>query len=365
MTTLSDLPTPALLLDLDVLEANLERMAQRAAGLGIALRPHFKTHKCIEIAERQRQHGGSGVTVSTLEEARVLAAHGFDDITWAYPLILSRLPEALEIAERVTLRLTIDSPEACTALERVGPDRVPLHVWLKVDCGYHRAGVDPSSDAAVELARRLAAHPALAFDGILSHSGHAYRGRDRDEIAGIAEQERCVMVELAERLRAADVEVPGVSVGSTPAMTAAKSLEGVTEARPGNYALFDYTQHVLGSCAVEECAATVLASVISCREDHCVVDAGALALSKDPGPAHAPTPTMGRVFTDPAGRKLDTEAHLISLSQEHGIVDRPLPVGTLLRILPNHACLAVACWDSYRVVRGEEAVATWRIWRAR
>jgi D-serine deaminase-like pyridoxal phosphate-dependent protein len=123
-----------------------------------------------------------------------------------------------------------------------------LHVWLKVDCGYHRAGVDPSSRYALDVARELGAERGLTFDGILSHSGHAYRTRNKDEAAQVAEQERQVMAWFAELLRKDGLPVRGVSVGSTPAMAAAKDLTGVTEARPGNYIFYDRTMVLIGCC---------------------------------------------------------------------------------------------------------------------
>jgi D-serine deaminase-like pyridoxal phosphate-dependent protein len=369
--SVDDLATPCLLLDLDVVERNLRHMAGRAASLGVALRPHVKTHKCIELGERQRALGASGITVSTLYEARVFADHGFDDVTWAFPVILSRLAEVRELASRITLRVVADSPEAVDALAGglSSPDR-PLHVWLKVDCGYHRAGVDPAAAESVLLAGRIARSPGLTFDGILSHSGHAYHGGSREEIAGIAEEERAVMTGFAERLRAVGIAVPAVSVGSTPAMSAVAHLGGVTEARPGNYVFFDFTQVTLGSCAVRDCGVSVLASVVSHRpgDDRSIVDAGALALSKDTGPDGVET--MGEIFADGVAREAGTlrsGARLVSLSQEHGILesDQPMPVGSRVRILPNHSCLTVACFDEYQVVRGGEVVDRWKIWRGR
>jgi D-serine deaminase-like pyridoxal phosphate-dependent protein len=368
-----EIPTPALLLDLDVVERNLRRMAERAAALGVALRPHVKTHKCVELAERQRALGARGITVSTLYEARVFAGHGFDDVTWAFPVVLSRLPEIRELAARVSLRLVVDSAAAVEALDGLA---APLHVWLKVDCGYHRAGVDPEAPESVFLAARIARSPSLVFDGILSHSGHAYHGGSREEIAAIADEERRVMSRFAERLRAAGIAVPGVSVGSTPAMSAtsatsaAGGMAGVTEARPGNYVFFDATQMALGSCSARDCGVTVLASVVSARPEsgRLVVDAGALALSKDAGPQHLAWSSMGEIYADYGAGRLHRDLRLSSLSQEHGVVDAPgarLPVGSRVRILPNHSCLTVACFDEYLVVRGEEVVDRWKIWRGR
>jgi len=366
--TLDTLPTPALLVDLDRLEANLRRMQERCDRLGVALRPHVKTHKCVEIARRQRELGACGITVSTLAEARAFADGGFHDLTWAFPAIPSRLPEAVELARRVTLRLTVDTPEGVAAVEEAARAAgLRLHVLLEVDCGDHRSGVDPGSQRAVELARALASSPHLAFDGLLTHSGHAYRARSRAEAAAVAEEERSVMAELAGRLRSEGLAVTTVSVGSTPAMAAAEDLAGVTEARPGNYAYFDATQVAIGSCTVADCALSVLATVVSGQPaaGRAVVDAGALALSKDPGPEGTEPRSMGRIYRDPAAGLLEPELRLSSLSQEHGELSATRPVGERLRILPNHSCLAAACFDRVHAIRGDEVVDAWKIWRGR
>jgi D-serine deaminase-like pyridoxal phosphate-dependent protein len=354
---LEDLPTPALLLDLDRLDANLEWMAQRAHQLGVSLRPHIKTHKCIEIAQRQVDLGARGLTVSTLYEARLFADHGFSDLTWAFPLVPGRQREAVDLAGRVDLGLTIDSPEALDALEATGR---PLRVLIKVDCGYHRAGVDPEGPEVVELTQRITASPRLAFGGLLTHSGHAYK----EDRLTVARQERDVMVRCAERLRATGFDVPVLSVGSTPAMTAVDSLEGIDEMRPGNYAFYDGTQVVLGSCAARDCAVTVLTSVVSSPAggDHSVVDAGALSMSQDPGRGDS---GFGRVFADYESGSLHPEIRLKSLSQEHGIVSGRPEVGTYLRVLPNHSCLTVAQFDEYQVVRGDDVIDRWKVWRGR
>ena len=365
MTGISDLPTPALLLDLDILEANLSRMAERAQTLGVTLRPHIKTHKCIEIGQRQRALGATGITVATLPEARVFADRGFDDITWAFPIILSRIDEARELAERVTLRIVLDSPDAFIRVNGTG---YPFHAWLKVDCGYHRAGVDPRSEIALNLARDLHESPTLIFDGILTHSGHSYHARGREAIERVAEEERQVMVEFAERLRSeGGIDVPNISVGSTPALSVVEHLTGITEARPGNYALHDFSQTVIGSCTVRDCAVTVLAGVVSSQpgSGHSIVDAGALALSKDPGPDNAPHRTMGEIFDDYDAGALRSDTRVVSLSQEHGTVSARLPVGSQVRILPNHSCLTVAQFDEYHVVRNDEVIDRWKVWRGR
>ena len=362
-----DVETPALLLHREVVERNLVHMAGRARTLGVALRPHIKTHKCLELGRRQVAHGapGGGLTVSTLFEAEAFARGGFTDLTWAFPLDPTHIPHVRRIAQTgVTLRVLLDDLETAKALAGSG-----LHVWLKVDCGYHRAGVDPSSRYALDLARELGAERGLTFDGLLSHSGHAYRTRNKNEAADIAEQERQVMVWFAELLRKDGLPVRGISVGSTPALAAAKDLTGVTEARPGNYIFYDRTMVLIGCCAPEDVGVTVLASVVSHQPgaSYFIVDAGALSLSKDLGPTHLGLePAFGEVKGHP-------ELTVASVSQEHGMIRAATPaaiegkfkVGQRIEIVPNHSCLTMAHFDEYVVIEGGKPVDRWRIERGR
>jgi D-serine deaminase-like pyridoxal phosphate-dependent protein len=361
-TTIQDLPTPSLLLDLDILEGNLDLMQARANALGVRLRPHIKTHKCIEIARLQRDRGAIGITVSTLEEAMAFAAAGFEDITWAFPLIVSRLDEVREMCRIADFAVTLDTISAIEALEASGID-VP--VWIKVDCGYGRAGVDPSSEAAVEVARRLADSATLHLRGCLTHAGHTYEQESADAIVAVAEAERVVMTGFGARLRGLGIDPGTLSVGSTPGMSLVSSLEGIDEARPGNYALYDYTQTRLGSCGIERSAASVLSTVVSSQpgRDVCIADAGALVMSKDTGkdrPIH-----YGRLYENISSDRLDTDLRILSVSQEHARVSASLPVGMKLRIVPNHSCLTVAQFDHFTVVRGNMVIDTWKIWRDR
>jgi D-serine deaminase-like pyridoxal phosphate-dependent protein len=356
--------TPALLLDLELVERNLAHMAERARRLGVALRPHIKTHKCIELGKRQIAHGAKGITVSTLFEADAFARAGFTDLTWAFPLDATHIPHVRRIAEHATLRVVVDDLATARALSGTG-----LHVWLKVDCGYHRAGVDPASQYALEVARELGAERGLMFDGILSHSGHAYRTRNKGEAAQVAEQERQVMVWFADLLRKDGLPVRGISVGSTPAMAAAENLAGVTEARPGNYIFYDRTMVLIGCCAPGDVGVTVLASVVSHQPGaaHFIVDAGALSLSKDLGPTHLDLPpAMGEVRGHP-------HLTVASVSQEHGIIRAASPaaiegkfkVGEQVEIVPNHSCLTMAHFDEFTVVEGGAVSGRWRIERGR
>jgi D-serine deaminase-like pyridoxal phosphate-dependent protein len=364
-----DLETPALLLHLDVVERNVERMAERARQLGVALRPHAKTHKCVELGRFQAKRGARGLTVATLVEAEVFARAGFDDLTWAFPIDPSHVPRARRVAEETgaTLRVVVDDLRTARALAGSG-----LHVWLKVDCGYQRAGVDPAASYGLDVARELGREQGLVFDGILSHSGHAYHTTSKAEAAGVAEQERSIMVGFAGRLREAGVPVREVSVGSTPAMAAVRDLAGVTEARPGNYVFYDRTMVLIGCCEPADVGVTVLATVVSHQPgaSHFIVDAGALELSKDTGPAHVGPQAMGAVRGAP-------ELTVATLSQEHGLIRAESPaaldgrfqVGTQLEIIPNHSCLTVAHFDEYHVIRGvgdgRRVVDRWKVERGR
>jgi D-serine deaminase-like pyridoxal phosphate-dependent protein len=299
--SLFDLKTPALLIELPRLKRNLQKMSALADRLQVTLRPHLKTHKCLEIGALQQQISSTpGVTVSTIAEARIFIDHGYSDLTWAFPLNPDYLDEVLSLARRSTLRLLVDNERALQTLEAAG---VRLHVWLKVDCGYHRAGVDPDDPGSLDLAARLATSPVLQFDGILTHSGHAYYAESRQIMGEIAQQERDVMLGFAQRLHDAGVQVPAISIGSTPALAAIDHLDGIDEIRPGNYAFYDWTQVALGTCTESACALTVLASVVSASPnlDQSIIDAGALALSKDAliGPDQAVN--WGHVYVDPCG----------------------------------------------------------------
>src|SRR4029077_10365922 len=303
---------------------------------------HAKTHKCVELGRRQLEHGARGLTVSTLVEAEVFAGAGIPDLTWAFPIDPGHVTHARRIVQQTgaTLRVAVDDLDAARALAGSG-----LHVWLKVDSGLHRAGVDPASPYALQVAAELGEERGLVFDGILTHSGHAYRTTNKAEAAAVAESERDVMVTFAERLRGEGIAVREVSVGSTPAMAAATDLTGVTEARPGNYVFYDRTMVLIGCCEPADVGVSVLATVVSHQPgaSHFVVDAGALELSKDPGPAHVAPQAMGAVRGAP-------DLTVATLSQEHGLIraESParlngrFPVGTRLELVPNHSCLTVA-----------------------
>ena len=368
---LAELRTPCALVDLDVLERNCARMSARAKRLGVKLRPHVKTHKCVDIARIQTRGQSGAITVSTLAEARAFASGGFLDITYAVPVPFPAIPEAADLLRQgVHLKLLLDHDATLRELETFGSAQdVSFPVFLKVDCGYHRAGVDPLREESAAFASRVARSPHLKLEGILTHAGHAYRCRGPEEVRQVAEQEREVMAGFAAKLRSAGVLVPGVSAGSTPTCCTAEDWTGVTEVRPGNYAFFDAFQGAMGSCSLADALAfTVLATVIGHYPERgtFLLNAGALALSKDPGPVHLDPHCGFGIPCDLSGKPIQG-LRLTSLSQEHAEVEvsapglcTHFPLGSLLRIIPNHSCLAAACFERYRVLRDGEVVDEWR-----
>jgi len=284
------LKTPALLLDAGRVRKNAERISVIAKRNGARLRPHIKTHKCIEVAKIQTAGHNGAITVSTLAEARDFSANGFSDITYAVPIEPGKVADAIDILRSgVKLNLLTDDAEAAKMLdEAAGRASVKIDVFVKIDCGTHRVGVEPHTAEAVEIPRQLSDAKNLSFAGILTHAGHAYDVTTVDEIKAVARHERDVMVEHATKLRGLGIEVPTVSIGSTPTINHIDHLDGIDEVRPGNYIFFDNYQATLGSCSFDDTALTVLAAVVhrDASRRKIVIDAGGIAMSKDRGQVH-------------------------------------------------------------------------------
>jgi D-serine deaminase-like pyridoxal phosphate-dependent protein len=364
------------LVDLDRLKKNISDMATRAREGGVSLRPHIKTHKCIEIGRMQIQAGAQGITVSTLGEASSFAKAGFTNITYAVPLASDKFEGVRKLSEITHLNVLVDHP---TVARNLGlfckENQLELDVLVKIDCGLPRCGIDPSSPAAIALVKEIVHHPLLNFKGILTHAGHSYEAKTVAEIKTIAKHEQDVMVRFSQTLKKEDAKLTPevVSIGSTPTARLADTFhEGITEIRPGNYVFFDYTQVVLGSCEVTDCALTVLSSVISKNEGRAIIDAGATALSKDMGPRHIdPNAGYGKIIQDYDAGHLDQGSIIESLSQEHGTIsttgerDLGFSHSSKVRILPNHSCLTANLFDYYHAIRGVSVVERWEVHRGR
>ncbi|HTC71233.1 MAG TPA: alanine racemase [Acidothermaceae bacterium] len=338
--------TPYLAVDVDVLERNIDRMADFATTSGISLRPHVKTHKSVEIARRQLDAGATGITVATLSEAEVFAQAGFDDIFIAYPVWLdplraNRLRRAMERA-----RVSIGA-DSLPGLEKIaaaglGPN---LSVLIEVDSGHHRSGALPSR--AGEIA---AAGAALGLDvaGVFTFPGHSYssEGREQaamDEAQALAQaRDTCLREGISPRV---------VSGGSTPSVAFADGSV-LTEVRPGVYVFNDAQQWELGTCQPENIALTAYATVVSRNETHAILDAGSKVLASD-----------RPEFCTGYGRLLDyPEARIVALSEHHATVTGvELAVGTNVRVVPNHVCVAVNLADRYLLMRGVAPIGEGRV----
>jgi D-serine deaminase-like pyridoxal phosphate-dependent protein len=351
-TTLETLATPAVVVDLDVLERNIARMAARAREAGVRLRPHAKTHKCPEIARLQRAAGAWGLSVAKVGEAEVFADAGFDDLFVAYPVVgADKGRRLVTLADRVRLAVGVDSVEgARTLAEPFRGAGAALDVLLKVDVGYGRVGVPP--EHAVELAGQIVDVPGLRLRGVFTHAGHGYLAEARAAVDEIATQEGARLAATAADLRAAGFPVEEVSVGSTPTAALAMRVPGVTECRPGNYVFHDASQVALGTCGIEDCALTVVATVVSVpAPDRAVVDAGSKTLSSDPL-----RPRPGGY-----GQVLGRASRVEKLSEEHGVIavadGESFRVGERVRILPNHACVVANLHDRLVGVAGDRVEA--------
>ncbi len=366
--TIADLPTPAALLDAERLNRNIAAMQARARALGVRLRPHVKTTKCWPVVQRQLAAGATGITVSTLKEAEQFAAQGVSDILYAVGIVPGKLAAVRALREQgCRLTVILDSVEAAEAL--VAHGRAHGHrfdVMIEIDTDGQRAGLAPDAPALPAVARVLAEGGAQLL-GVMTHCGASYGCRGEAELAAMAEQERARCVAAAQVLRAAGHACPEVSVGSTPTALFARSLHGVTELRAGVYAFHDLVMRGLGVCGTDDIALSVLTTVIGHQRDKgwVLVDAGWMAMSRDRGRDDC---GYG-VVCDEAGRPLPGLL-VTGANQEHGIVSRAdgsadaglaerLPVGTRLRVLPNHACATASQFDRYAVCAGAAVTATW------
>jgi D-serine deaminase-like pyridoxal phosphate-dependent protein len=356
---LDDILTPAALIDREKLDRNCSRMRDGVHRLGSRLRPHMKTLKSVEAARLALDPAHGGIAVSTLNEARYFHEHGFTDICCAVCLPPTKFAAAASLTEGSSrFSFFVDDPEVARA---AAAQEAPYGIWIEIDSGEHRTGIEPDSSALVEIASAIQEGRNTQLIGVATHAGHAYGCHSIADIRAIAEQERAAATAAAGRLRQAGFLVPNVSVGSTPTATHAASAVGVTEFRAGVYMAGDLVQASLGSLDLDDVAFSVLATVISKQRSHrqIVIDAGGLALSKDRG-ARPPARDFGYgLVTDVHARRAFGDLIVSEVHQEHGeIRDVPpsifdqLHVGTKVRVLPNHVCMTAAMYDRFMIVGG-------------
>ena len=372
MTRLVDLDTPAAIIDVDRLQANIQRMQERMNELGVRFRPHVKTSKCLPVVNAQLEAGAQGITVSTLKEAEQFFAAGIVDVLYAVGITPAKLPKVLAMRRQgCQLKILVDNPTAAEAVADFGKEHDEIfEVWIEVDCDGHRSGIRPDDkDRLVAVARCLDGG-GMRLGGVMTHVGSSYELDTPEALAALAEQERAGCVQAAEHIRTVDIPCPGVSIGSTPTALQAQNLIGVTEVRAGVYVFFDLVMHNVGVCRLDELALSVLTTVIGHQADRgwVIVDAGWMAMSRDRG-----TAKQRQDFG--YGQACTLDGALLpgwimsGANQEHGILSndtapdadiaKRFPVGTQLRILPNHACATGAQFPEYHTLKEDGTTETW------
>lgn len=365
--TLDTLDTPCLVLERGRLQRNLQRMAQTVAGRGVRLRPHLKTAKCLEIAALATTGHSDPIAVSTLKEAEYFHTAGYRDIFYAVGLGPGKIERCARLLSAGSRLLTcvdnVVSAQAVAAAQALG---VPFRTVIEIDCGEHRGGITPDDPALLTIARTLGA----AFTGVTTHAGQSYGIRSdaaRDDVSRVEAN-----AARAATQRLADAGFPSavISVGSTPTALTTADLHGITEVRAGVYMFGDLFQTGIGSCSLDDLAISVLTEVIG-RPDNgaaLLIDAGAFALSKDISTsALPPEKNAGYGWVCDVDGKLIPGLRVERVWQEHGLVTglpaatlQHYPIGTRLRILPNHVCPTAAAHDRYHVVEaGRGVLADW------
>lgn len=365
--------TPVLLLDRERMRANIKRMATHIQALGCVLRPHVKSHKSHEVLEEVVAGGGTaGITVSTLQEADYFHAAGHTDILYAVGMTPAKVAKAAELIDRgCTLTVITDSVDMVELIAaRAAQIGANLPILIELDVDGHRSGVDPEGDGLLAVAHAIRDAKGLSLQGVMTHAGGSYDCTSLDTIQAHADNERTMTVAAAERIRAAGMPCPVVSIGSTPTAVMARDLSGVTEIRPGVYTFFDLAQVGLGVAQKEDIAVSVLTTVIGHQQAKgwVIVDAGWMAMSRDRSTTGQLTDYGYGLACDIHGNVLD-DVIMGNVNQEHGILTArdglpPLdvtqfPIGSMLRMLPNHACATAGQHDRYCVLEGETVVAEW------
>jgi len=368
---LRDVPTPALVLDRDVLARNTARMTSHVAARGLRLRPHMKTAKSIDVARYALAGNFGGITVSTLTEAEYFAGHGITDLLYAVSIVPAKLERVAALLRRgISVTVIVDSPIVAAAVAAYGAAHGEVFpVMIEIDVGEARGGVHAESKALLDVGEALRGTEGARLRGVMAHAGQSYAARSIAGVAAVGADEARGALLAARRLRDAGLHCPEVSVGSTPTALHAPVFEGVTEVRCGVYMFGDLFQAQIASCMVEDLAVSVLATVIGHRRDpdRIVIDAGALALSKDRSTAGMPLDAGFGLVLDERGEPPRALLRVDRVYQEHGVVEIPdpdllaaFPIGTRVRVLPNHVCMTAAMYDRYHVVAsGDVLLDTW------
>ncbi len=361
------LPTPSLLLNVERVRRNISRLRNHLLNLGVPLRPHLKTAKCAEVARMLMTTAAGPATVSTLREAEQFAAAGVRDMLYAVGIGPDKLPRVLALRKTgIDLSIILDSLDQAHAVVAACKDtntRIP--VLIEIDADDQRGGLLPKDQRVIEIGRVLERGGA-ELRGVMTHSGGSYSQAGADAHRTAAEAERAAAVSAAAALRLADLPCTVVSVGSTPTAQFARDLSGVTEVRAGVFVFFDLVMAGLGVCGIDDIAISVLATVIGHQsaKGWILIDAGWTALSQDRGTAHQALDQGYGLVCDSAGAPYP-DLIVTRVNQEHGIVSLRsgstarlpiIPIGSRVRILPNHACATATQFDRYHVLNEADQV---------
>ena len=347
---LTTLDTPTVVVDLDRMEDNIVRIASLAADQGLLLRPHVKTHKSVAIGRLQLDAGADGLSFAKLDELAAFSSLEAQSFLVAYPIVTplkARRTAELQRLIRSRLQVGVDSFAGARVLsEAATMSGQRMNVLLEVDCGLGRCGVAPTE--AGNLAVVVDQLPNITVDGVFTHGGHAYKSSSEAQLRRSAEDEVEAVIAAVRQIQRVGVSVDTVSIGSTPTFMQPVDRRGVTEVRPGNYVFFDRTQVSLGVATEEQCALSVLCTVVSIHGDRAIIDAGSKVFGLDRG-AH------GVASLDGYGVDQERGFVLSWLSEEHGVIEdgSGLDVGDRLRIVPNHACSTANLAEQLVMVRGE------------
>lgn len=359
---LNALETPFLLIDEFRFQRNIDRLYQRTEKLGSQIRPHLKTLRSIEAGRYLLKDAASPATVSTLAEAEAFAAAGYTNLLYAVGIAPHKLPRIASLIRKgVNIHILLDSPEQARAVtDYARANGVTFSVFIEIDCDGHRGGIPPESDALLELAQQIDGNGAT-LTGLLAHAGESYACRTDEAIRAAARTE-CKAINIAgQRVRALEIACPVLSVGATPTAHFAEDLTGITEVRAGVFTTFDLVMKNVGVCSLDDIALSVVSTVIGHNREKgwVFIDAGWMALSRDRGTASQAKDYGYGLVCDLYGSPYSDLCVTIT-NQEHGIITLPadsglsvdhFPVGTRLRILPNHACATAAMHQHYQVLK--------------
>jgi D-serine deaminase-like pyridoxal phosphate-dependent protein len=355
---ISDLETPALLIDLDIMESNLRKLADYSQKHGLRVRPHTKTHKIPALARKQLDLGAAGLTVAKVGEAEVMLAAQPPELLVAYPIVgPKKLERLMQVAGKTSITVSLDSAGVARQLSDAATAAgIEIGVLAEVDVGMGRVGVPPG-ETLLRLIQEIRQMPGLRFNGIAFYPGQI---RSMDEEGEQSLKNLAQTLEgILDALRKAGVEARIVSGGSTPTLFQSHRLPGLNEIRPGTYIFNDRNTALVGACSFEECAASVMVTVVStAKPGQMIVDGGSKTFSSD-GPAAGAPVSFGRVVDAP-------DAVFTKMNEEHGYVDlrragQKFNVGDRVRIIPNHVCVAMNLHEHVYGIRGNTVEHSWKV----